>query len=91
MKRYGYRHDVGTPADFNMWEPNTTAERAFNSFGIETLAFGTSSTNYRISGTKTISEQHGSQLIATIDASNVNGLNDDVLKSMHFYFHPLLN
>ena len=44
---------VGSPADFNMWEPNTVAEKAFDSIsGVETLAFGTQNTSYTVAGTK---------------------------------------
>ena len=67
---------VGTPKDFNMWEPNTVAERAFDSIStVETLAFGTPDTLYRISGTKTINLSSKVQLArSTIDATHASGL-----------------
>ena len=73
---------LGTPADFNMWETNTNAERAFNSIStVETLAFGTQNTAYTIEGTKIISLSSQVQLtgILTIDASDATGLANDIL------------
>ena len=80
---------VGSPADFNMWEPNTVAEKAFDSIsGVETLAFGTQNTSYTVAGTKTIQLSSAVQNagVLTIDASNVTGAGDDVLEVDAFLF-----
>ena len=74
---------VNTPEDFDMWIPNTTAERSFDGIsGFEILAFGTLSTSYTIAGTKTIrlSGKVRSAGITTIDASNTSGAGNDVLE-----------
>ena len=73
---------VGRPEDFDMWIPNTAAERSFNSISsMETLAFGTESSSYDISGEKTIrlGKNVQSAGISTIDASKTSGGGKDVL------------
>ena len=85
---------VGSAADFNMFEPNTTEEKAFDSIStFEILAFGTSSTSYTISGTKTLSLSNKVQSagIESIDASKASGLGDDVLVVNAFQFSSSTN
>ena len=66
---------VGSSANFDMWIPDTDAERAFESIsGFETLSFGTPNNNYRVSGTKTVRLANNVQKagIQTIDATNAS-------------------
>lgn len=85
---------VGTSANFNMWETNSAAENSFNSItSFETLAFGTTYSNYTVAGTKEINLNSRAQTagISTIDASYARGGGDDVLKVNAFQFTSSAN
>ena len=85
---------VGTSSDFNMWETNTMAEKAFDSVtSFETLSFGTVNTSYTIAGTKTIklSNKVQSAGISTIDVSEARGGGNDVLEVNAFMFTSSTN
>ena len=85
---------IGTANDFNMWEDNTTAQKAFDSIDtIEILSFGTSTDVYQIRGTKTINLARNveSAGISTINASNVTSTRSGTLVINAFQFSSRTN
>ena len=77
-----------------MWETNTQVTNAFNSISnVETLAFGSSTNDYTINGTKEINLSSSVQLsgITTIDARKVKGSGNEVLAINAFQFTSRAN
>ena len=85
---------IGTAIDFNMWEDNTTPQKAFDSIDtIEILSFGTSTELYQASGTKTINlaRKVESAGISKINASNVTSTGSATLVINAFQFSARTN
>ena len=78
---------VGSSQDFNMWETNTIVEKSFDTISsIETIAFGGSDDNYRVSGTKSISLSSKVQSagVSTIDVTKATGAGTLVINTFQF-------